>query len=118
MNFHDNSDFESYATFFSQVRTKLSGVDTRKLVIVGTDDEKAMVNGTTSSFPDSSHILCTCHFRQNVNQKLTDVAVDKADKIMPIDKMFGEEGMMNVCFDEKCEEFESLCQSYGTFKRG
>ena len=37
---------------------------------------------------------------------------------MPIDKMFGEEGMINVCFDEKCEEFESLCQSaLGSFVR-
>ena len=121
MYIHDNSDFESYATFFNHIRTKLSGVDTCKLVI-GTDDEKAMVNAITSSFPDSSHILCTRHLRQNVNQKLTDAAVDKADKFMLIDKMFGEEGIINaddtVCFDEKCEEFESLCQSVsGSFLR-
>ena len=114
MYIHDNSDFESYATFFSHIKTKLSGVDTRKLVI-GTDDEKAMVNAITSSFPDSHHILCTRHLRQNVNQKLTDAAVDKSDKNMLIEKMFGDEGIINsddtVCFEEKCEEFESLSQS-------
>ena len=53
--------------------------------------------------------------RQNVNQKLTDAAVDKADKNMLLDKMFGEDGIINaddtVCFEEKCEEYESLSQS-------
>ena len=74
MYIHDNSDFESYSTFFSHLKVKLSGVDTTKLVF-GTDDEKAMVNAITSSFPNSQHILCTRHLRQNVNQKLTDAAV-------------------------------------------
>ena len=68
-----------------------------------------------SSFSDSNHILCTRHLRQNVNQKLTDAAVDKADKNMLLDKMFGEDGIINaddtVCFEEKCEEYESLSQS-------
>ena len=114
MYIHDYSDFESYSTFFTHIKTKLSGVDTRKLVI-GTDDEKGMFNAITSSFPDSNHILCTRHLRQNVNQKLTDAAVDKADKYMLLDKMFGEDGIINaddtVCFEEKCEEYESLSQS-------
>ena len=81
MYIHDNNDFESYATFFSHIKTKLSGVDTRKLV-VGIDDEKAMVNAITASFPDSHDILCTCirYIGQSVNQKLTDAAVGKSDK--------------------------------------
>ena len=40
MYIHDNSDFESYSTFFAHIKTKLSAVDTRKLVI-GTDHEKS-----------------------------------------------------------------------------
>ena len=112
MYIHDNSDFESYSTFFSHLKTKLSGVDTSKLVL---DDEKAMVNAITSSFPDSKHVLCTRRMRQNVNQKLTDAAADKSDRQMLLNKIFGEDGIINaddtVCFDEKCEEVESLSQS-------
>ena len=84
---------------------KLSGVDTIKLVF-GTDDEKAMVNIITSSFPNSKHILCTRNLRQHVNKKLTDAAVDKSDRNMLLSKIFGDEGIINaddtVCFEEKC----------------
>ena len=38
MYIHDNSDFESYSIFFLHIKTKLSGIDTSKLVIE-TDDE-------------------------------------------------------------------------------
>ena len=96
------------------LKVKLSGVDTTKLVF-GTDDEKAMVNAITSSFPNSQHILCTRHLRQNVNQKLTDAAVDKSDRNLLLNKIFGDEGIINaddtVRFEEKCEEVETLSQS-------
>ena len=114
MYIHDNSDFESYSIFFSHIKAKLSGIDTSKLVI-GTDDERALVNAITSSFSESRHILCSRHIRQNINQKLTDAAVDKSDRNMLLNKMFGEDGIINandtVCFEEKCEEVEQLSQS-------
>ena len=118
---HDNSDFETYSIFFSHLKIKLSDTDTSKLVF-GTDDEKAMVNAITSSFPDSKHILCTRHLRQNANQKLTDAAVDKSDRNMILDKIFGDGGIIDaddtVCFEEKCEEVETLSHSISqTFLR-
>ena len=92
----------------------MSGIDTSKLVI-GNDDERALVNAITSSFSESTHILCSRHIRQNINQKLTDVAVDKSDRNMLLNKMFGEDGIINandtVCFEEKWEEVEQLSQS-------
>ena len=114
MSIHDNSDFESYSIFFSHIKTKLSGIDTSKLVI-GTDDERVLVNAITASFSDSTHILCSRHIRQNINQKLTDAAVDKSDRNMLLNKMFGEDGIINandtVCFEENCEEVKQLSQS-------
>ena len=81
----------------------------------GTDDEKAMVNAITSSFPDSKHILCTRHLRLNANQKLTDAAVDKSDCNTILDKIFGDGGIIDaddtVCFEERCEEVKTLSQS-------
>ena len=76
----------------------------------------------TSSFPDSKHILCTRHLRQNANQKLTNAAFDKSDRNMILDKIFGDGGIIDaddtVCFEEKCEEVETLSQSISqTFLR-
>lgn len=83
--------------------------------MIGTDDERALVNAIKTAFPQSHHILCTRHLRQNANQKLTDDAVDKYDKGKILDKIFGDDGLLNaddtICFDDKCEELESVSQS-------
>lgn len=111
---HDNSDFDTYCNFFFDLKIKLTDVDTSNLVI-GTDDERALVNAIKTAFPQSHHILCTRHLRQNANQKLTDDAVDKYDKGKILDKIFGDDGLLNaddtICFDDKCEELESVSQS-------
>ena len=49
---HDNSDFQSYSNFFNHLRTRLTDVDTTNLV-VGSDEELALVNAITSAFPNS-----------------------------------------------------------------
>ena len=53
--------------------------------------------------------------RQNVNQKLTDAFVDKSDRHMLLNKIFGEDGIIKandtICFEEKCEEVETFSQS-------
>ena len=105
---HDNSDFDTYSNFFFNMRVKLNDVDTTKLVI-GTDDERALVNAIKAAFPQSQHILCTRHLRQNASQKLTDDAVDKYDKGKILDKIFGDDGLLTA--DERCEELESISQS-------
>ena len=85
------------------------------ILAIGTDDERALVNAITSSFPDAKHVLCTRHMRQNVNQKPTDASVDKSDRQMLLNKIFGEDCIINandiICFEEKCEEVETLSQS-------
>ena len=47
---------------------KLVDSDLGQLVI-GTDDEKAMVKAITSPFPEPTHILCSCHLKQNVHHE-------------------------------------------------
>ena len=112
---HGNSkNFHTYSNFFFNLRIKLNGVDTSNLV-VGTDDERALVNAIKAAFPQSRHILCTRHLRQNANQKLTHDAVDKYDKGKILDKIFGDDGLLHaddrICFEEQCEELESISQS-------
>ena len=111
---HDNSDFDTYCNFFFNLKIKLNDVDTSKLVI-GSDDERALVNAIKAAFPQSQHILCTRHLRQNASQKLTDDAVDKYEKATILDKIFGDDGLLHaddsICFEEKCEDLESISQS-------
>ena len=56
---------------------KLVDSDLGQLVI-GTDDEKAMVKAITSAFPESTHVLCSRHLKRNVIHKLTDDAVSNS----------------------------------------
>ena len=89
-------------------------MDTSKLVI-GSDDERALVNAIKAAFPQSQHIMCSRHLRQNATQKLTGDAVDKYDNATILDKVFGDDGLLHaddsICFEEKCEDLESLSQS-------
>lgn len=109
---HDSSDFESFGNFFYHLKMKLIDTDMHRLVI-GTDDEKAMVKAIQSAFPESTHVLCSRHLKQNVIHKLTDDAVNKSDRNSIINKIFGTEGILDaddtICFDEKCEDFEQYC---------
>lgn len=104
---HDNSDFDSFSNFFNHFRTKLIQTDTTNLVF-GTDEELALVNAIKYAFPDSGHILCMRHFRQNVKQKLVDECLEKTDRNSILDDICGHNGLMNaedaICFDIKLSE--------------
>ena len=50
---HDNSDFDTYCNFFFNLKIKLNDVGTTNLVI-GTDDERALVNAIKAAFPPVS----------------------------------------------------------------
>ncbi|KAK3104132.1 hypothetical protein FSP39_024650 [Pinctada imbricata] len=118
---HDNSDFETYSNFFNHLRTKLTDVDKSRLVF-GSDEEQAMVNSIMSAFPDSGHILCKRHLYQNTKQKLLDDCVDKQDRQVILDSIFGKEGLINaddsVCFDEMSADIEDRARELsGKFTR-
>ncbi|KAK3101791.1 hypothetical protein FSP39_006376 [Pinctada imbricata] len=112
MFIHDSSDFGTYASFFNHLGTLLANTDTSQLVI-GSDEEVALVNAITHAFPNAQHILCTRHIKQNVNQKLTDDAVDKTDRDRIINLIFGVDGLVNaddtICFEEKSNMIEETC---------
>ena len=65
-----------------------------KDLVIGTDDEKAMVMAIQTAFPEATHVLCTRHLVQNAKQKLTDDVDTKSDKYVLIDNIFGEDGLV------------------------
>ena len=74
-------------------------------LIIGTDDEKIMVKAIVNAFPESTHVLCSRHLKQNVLHKLTDDAVPKEDRNVIVNKIFGTNGIANaddtICFQSK-----------------
>ncbi|MES9883125.1 MAG: hypothetical protein ABW185_19850 [Sedimenticola sp.] len=118
---HDNSDFESYCTFFHHLKMKLVDAPLERFVI-GSDDERALVRAIVTAFPESTHVLCTRHLRQNTKQKLTDDAVTMKQRHDLLEKIYGDGGILDahdpVCFDEKCDALERQCSDISpTFLR-
>lgn len=109
---HDNSDYETYSYFFHHLKLKLAGTNLTKLVI-GSDEEQAMVKAITTEFHNSTHVLCTRHLQQNARQHLTDDGVALPDRKVILDKIFGSDGVVNatddICFDSQCENIERYC---------
>ncbi|CAG2250556.1 unnamed protein product [Mytilus edulis] len=118
---HDNSDFECFTNFFNHLKVKLRGIDTSKLVF-GTDEEVGLINAVKEAFPQSRTILCTRHLRQNAKQKLIDDAVNKKDRDVILDSIFGNSGLLTaddvICFEAKSDEIsKKTMESTNTFNR-
>ena len=99
--------------FFHHLKVKLVNTDIRKLVI-GSDEERALMKAITTAFPEATHTLCTRHLRKNANQKLQDDAVNKQNRDILLGMIFGKDGIINaddtICYEQKCEEFKTYCQ--------
>ena len=82
-------------------------------LVIGTDDEAAMVKGIQTAFPESTHTLCTRHLKENTNQKLVNDAVDKGQLREIMNKIYGKDGILHaddtICFEEKCNDLEEHC---------
>ncbi|XP_060592163.1 uncharacterized protein LOC132746904 [Ruditapes philippinarum] len=110
---HDNSDFESYCQFFNHLKMKLCSSPLDRLVI-GSDDERALVKAITTAFPESTHVLCTRHHYTNTKQKLKDDGVNDKNRTDILDMIFRDGGILDsddsICFDEKCDRLENHCR--------
>lgn len=114
MFIHDCSAYETYTEFFQHLRLRLPCANFGKLVI-GSDDERALVKAITATFPESTHILCTRHLEQNAKHKMTDVGIGMKKRKEMMKNIFGQEGIVSaddtVCFDERCNDFETQYSS-------
>ena len=110
MFIHDNSDFETFSHFFYHLKLKLHDSPVSKLVI-GSDDEKALVKAITAVFPEATHVLCTRHLEENARHILQDDTVSKKQRVNLLDKIFGQDGLIDaddtICYDEQVREIET-----------
>lgn len=82
-------------------------------MVIGSDDEQALVKALTSIFPEATHVLCSRHLRQNAKQKLIDDAITLNDRKAILNKIFGNGGIIesedSICFEELCDQLEMHC---------
>lgn len=81
-------------------------------MVIGSDEEKAIVKALKSVFPSTNLTLCTRHIEQNVNRYLHHT-VGMSDKLCkPItDALFGTEGLVSVNTTTDFEHISSELQN-------
>ena len=82
-------------------------MNTEQLVL-GSDEELALVNAINTATMYASHILCTRNLRQNIKQKMINDGIDKKDKETFLNDIFGDDGLVHaddsICFEEKLSQ--------------
>ena len=66
-----------------------------KDMIIGSDEEQALVNAIASNFPASEHFLCTKHLKDGTRAYVQANVAQKDRKIIT-NKIFGENGIVNA----------------------
>ena len=111
MFLHGNSDFETFATFFDHLATKLASLPNQ--AVIDSDDEKAMRKAIKHAFPRSTTITCERHLRNNVVDYLRDnLGINAKDRARLTKPIFDTDGIAqvndNVLLETKTEEAVAL----------
>ena len=92
---HWNGNYETYHCFFSHLQRKLSGdvqVDALQLggenLILGSDEEAALMKAMKQCFPNATHVLCQRHIEENIRRKLQQVGSSEATTKSVLDDIF------------------------------
>lgn len=116
MFLHDTSDYETYNYFFHHLRLKLCTNLAR--VVIGTDDEQAMVKAITTEFRTSNHVLCTRNLKENTRQHLNDDGITLSERQVMIMKIFGTDVLVNgsndATYDEQCHGLVEYCANFSS----
>ena len=89
---HGHSTKVVFSSFFTQLAHELKGSDTSGMTI-GSDDEKALTSAIKGAFPQSYHVLCTRHLRENTSRKLSELGVSEHNKKDIVNSIFGHRGI-------------------------
>lgn len=102
---HKEANFQKYHYFLSHVQGKLSiQIDNVDILLppsiqIGSDDEKGLTKAIDTVFPHAKRSLCTKHLKDNVSHYLrNNVGVNCKDRADILDKIFGENGILNATY--------------------
>ena len=88
----------TYQRFFSHLRTKLDASPNTEVgfnsMIVGSDEEKALMKAILQSFPQATQIICQRHLEENVRRQLQH-KIGVPDKVARdvVSSIFGRDGL-------------------------
>ena len=97
---HWDGTYQTYQRFFSHLRTKFDANVNTEVglcdLIIGSDEEKAILKAVRQSFPSACQLLCQRHLEQNIRRYLQH-KVGVADKLKNkiIFSIFGKDGLIN-----------------------
>lgn len=98
---HWKADYASYHRFFSHLKGRLSadiaGSELGgKSIVLGSDEEKALVKALQQNFPSATHVLCSRHVKNNVSRYLHHSAGANDEQVRVIQQeIFGEDGLLS-----------------------
>ena len=102
---HREVTFYEYNHFFSIIKSSLCSKHSvenfeiwlGKDMIIGSDEEKALVNAIATHLPASNHFLCTKHLKDRTAAYMqTKVGVPQKERKIITRKIFGEGGILNA----------------------
>ena len=113
---HWDGSFHTYQRFFTHLAavlekplldTELGTID----LVVGSDEEKALVKAVKCSFSKAKLILCTRHLKENLKRQLKNkIGMREKSSKQIVGEMFGSDGLTSldtsVSFAEKASEIE------------
>ena len=103
---HGDGKLPTYLHFFSSVSAALNGttVASSELVcdgiVTGSDEEQALVTASKLAFPNSKHLYCMLHCKDNVRHHLTSIGVPTSVRESVLTKMFGCNGVSEAGDDD------------------
>ena len=106
---HGDGQFGTYHQFFSHLsRLMADNAPTTEMrlsdsVVTGSDEEKALVKAIKLAFPNSKHLFCMLHCKDNVRHYLTKTGVEQDMREKLIAMLFGTGGATSAG-DEKTLE--------------
>ena len=100
MMLHGDGKYATYLNFFSTVNGALNGSDINASefriqdnIVVGSDEETALVNAARSAFPGSTQLFCMIHCKDNVRHHLTSIGVETSVREHVLALLFGCNGI-------------------------
>ena len=99
---HWDGAFHTYQRFFTHLASVLgteieSSLLSTNDMVIGTDEEKALVKALKSSFPESKLTLCTRHLGENFKRHLKNkVGMNEKNSKKVVDDIFGENGLISA----------------------
>ena len=84
---------DTYQRFMSHLQNKQKGVQ-QSSIIFGTDQETGEINAIKACFPQSTHILCIKHLKDNARENLRKTQLQPVVNTK-LHKIFNEDGLLH-----------------------